>query len=166
MWFRKPDELEHPVELPMDYRKMLAYCILLALGCSSCATPHPGRAPVMAAVQQFVDAMVQRDVNASAEVLVPDGVFVSVRTEDGKRVLRNFSNADYMASLGDRDFDVLERLHHPVVLIEGDVATVWTEYEFFKSGELSHTGQDVFNLIRTDDGWKISGGAYTVVPPD
>ncbi len=115
-------------------------------------------------VQRFFDAMADRDVKTSRQVLLPEGVFVSIRKEDGTRLLRHFTNAAYLERLATRTGDVLERMNDPIVLIEGDVATVWAEYEFLKDGKLSHTGFDAFNLIRTDDGWKITGGAYTVLP--
>ena len=115
-------------------------------------------------VQRFFDAMADRDVKTSRRVLLPEGVFVSIRKEDGTRLLRHFTNAAYLEGLATRTGDVLERMNDPIVLIDGDVATVWAEYEFLKDGKLSHTGFDAFNLIRTDDGWKITGGAYTVLP--
>ena len=30
-------------------------------------------------------------------------------------------------------------------------------------GERSHGGTDAFNLVRTDQGWRIAGGTYSVV---
>ena len=51
----------------------------------------------------------------------------------------------------------------PTVMIDGDVAIVWAPYSFEVDGALSHTGVDVFNLLRTEDGWKVTGGVYSVV---
>ena len=35
-------------------------------------------------------------------------------------------------------------------------------YDFHRDGEFSHCGVDAFTLVRTESGWKISGGVYTV----
>lgn len=49
------------------------------------------------------------------------------------------------------------------MLIEGDAAVVWGRHGFEVDGELSHVGVDAFHLLRTEEGWKVAGGAYSVV---
>jgi len=39
---------------------------------------------------------------------------------------------------------------------------VWAPYDFWIDGKLSHCGTDAFDLIKTEDGWKIAGGVYTL----
>ena len=46
--------------------------------------------------------------------------------------------------------------------VHGLIATVWAPYDFWIDGKLSHCGIDAFDLIKTEDGWKIAGGVYTV----
>ena len=58
----------------------------------------------------------------------------------------------------------LERMWDPTVLIDGDIATVWTRYDFWLDGKFSHGGTDVVVLLRTDDGWKIASFAWTSEP--
>jgi len=48
------------------------------------------------------------------------------------------------------------------VLIHKEIAVVWTKYDFHREGKFSHCGVDAFNLIKTQEGWKISGIFYTV----
>ena len=42
------------------------------------------------------------------------------------------------------------------------IATVWTPYDFWIDGKFSHCGIDAFDLVKTDEGWKIAGGSYTL----
>jgi hypothetical protein len=51
---------------------------------------------------------------------------------------------------------------NPEVRVHGPIASVWTAYDFWVDGKFSHCGVDVFDLVKTAEGWKISGGAYTV----
>lgn len=119
---------------------------------------------VLAVVQAFFDVIETRDAERGAEIALPEAVFTSVRSADGQRVVRHTTTAQFLASLGQGDDQYLEDfVGTPTVLVEGDVATVWTEYFFDINGERSHTGIDAFNLVRTDDGWKLSGAAYSVV---
>jgi len=48
-----------------------------------------------------------------------------------------------------------EPLRKPVVHIDGDLATVWAEYQVRLKGEVSHCGYDSFQLARLDGRWKI-----------
>ena len=48
-----------------------------------------------------------------------------------------------------------ERLLDYKVQIDGNLAHVWTPYEFWLNGEFSHCGANAFTLVKSDDGWKI-----------
>jgi len=48
-----------------------------------------------------------------------------------------------------------ERLMDYKVQIDGNLAHVWTPYEFWVNGEFSHCGANAFTLAKSDDGWKI-----------
>jgi len=50
----------------------------------------------------------------------------------------------------------------PNVLIHKEIAVVWAKYDFHREGKFSHCGVDAFNLVKTPEGWKISGIIYTV----
>ena len=47
------------------------------------------------------------------------------------------------------------------VLTEGNIASVWTPYDFYINGEFSHCGVDLFYLVKEED-WKIAHFGYTV----
>ena len=48
-----------------------------------------------------------------------------------------------------------ERLLSYTVQIDGNLAHVWTPYEFWFNGAFSHCGANAFTLARSNDGWKI-----------
>jgi len=48
-----------------------------------------------------------------------------------------------------------ERLLDYKVQIDGNLAHVWTPYEFWYNGTFSHCGANSFTLAKMDDGWKI-----------
>ena len=50
------------------------------------------------------------------------------------------------------------------VAIDGDIAVVWTPYDFWVGDERRHGGIDIFNLLRTDDGWKVASVTWTSAP--
>lgn len=57
----------------------------------------------------------------------------------------------------------LERMWDPTVLVDGDLAMVWTPYDFWIGDQFSHCGTDVFTIMRTAEGWRLAAIAYNVV---
>ena len=50
-----------------------------------------------------------------------------------------------------------ERIYDVKIQVDGPLATAWTPYKFYFGENFSHCGVNAFTLIKTDDGWKISG---------
>lgn len=152
-------------------RGRLLSSLSLAVAVSACVgTPvadRPGRSDeekaVLAAVQQFFDTMHTRDVAGARSVLDDQGAFVSVRwSDDGTRTVRRSPNAAYLDGLAAGQATNLERMWNAEVRVHGPIAVVWTPYDFHVDGTFSHCGIDAFQLLRTDAGWTITGGTYTV----
>jgi acetyl esterase/lipase len=118
------------------------------------------RDAVLAAVQKFFDTMTSKNVEEAKRVLMADGRFVSVR--DDRPEPRSSTIQSYLDGLATRKQDYRERMWEPEVRIHGAIATVWTRYDFWVDGKFSHCGVDAFDLVKTLEGWKISGGVYTV----
>jgi len=117
---------------------------------------------VLKAVQVFFDTMAARDVEGARAVLQPQGRFHAMRIRDGKPDVRAFSNEEYFADLLASKQKMRERTWNPDVSVHGLIATFRAPYDFWIDGKLSHCGVDAFDLIKTEDGWKIAGGVYTV----
>jgi ketosteroid isomerase-like protein len=139
----------------------LALASVLLTGCAGNGSDHQA---IRSLSQDFFDAMEQRDVEMASRLVIPEGVFVHVRSIDGQREIRSSSNAAWLERLGGREKEVHEAFtESPFILVEGDIATLWAAYEFEVDGHLSHTGIDAINFVRTEDGWRIAGGVYSVI---
>jgi len=75
---------------------------------------------------------------------------------------QSFTNEEYVARLQQSKRTSRERIWNPELRVHGLIATVWAPYDFWVDGKYSHCGVDVFDLIKTDEGWKIAGGAFTM----
>lgn len=128
--------------------------ILFAFGQSS-----NDREAVLKAVQAFFDTMTAKDVDGARDILVPQGRFHAMRAGAEPRSL---SNEEYLAQLQASKQTMRERIWNPEVRVHGPIATMWAPYDFWIDGKFSHCGIDAFDLIKTDKGWKIAGGTYTI----
>lgn len=138
-------------------------CLLCVFLCSTAsAQPAPERDAVLEVVQAFFDTMTARDVDGARKILQPQGRFHATRLRDGKPVIRAFSNEEYFADLQSAKTRMQERIWSPEVRIHGTIASVWAPYDFWIDGKFSHCGVDAFDLIKTEDGWKLAGGVYTL----
>jgi hypothetical protein len=48
-----------------------------------------------------------------------------------------------------------EPIRNPVVQINGDLATVWAEYQVRREGRVTHCGYDAFHLVRKQGRWRV-----------
>ena len=117
---------------------------------------------VLASVQIFFDTMASRDVEGARRVLMPEVRIFTARDQDGQPAVRASAGEDYLKGLGAGKQANRERIWNPEVRVHGPIASVWTPYDFWVDRKFSHCGIDVFDLVKTAEGWKISGLSYTV----
>jgi hypothetical protein len=120
------------------------------------------KSAVLATVQQFFDTMTTRDVEGARRVLMAEARMFSVRDQNGQSVARASAAENYLKGLAEGKQANRERMWDPEVRIHGGIASVWTPYDFWTDGKFSHCGVDIFDLVKTADGWKIAAVTYTV----
>ncbi|HWA17260.1 MAG TPA: hypothetical protein VG817_12560 [Gemmatimonadales bacterium] len=113
---------------------------------------------VLAALDRFFEGMTGRDTVLSRAVMLPGARFY-VPLEGRTRIQ---SDTAYIASLTKGTSRLVERIRNPTVLIRGDLAEVWTWYEFLIDDKRSHCGVDSFTFLRTESGWRMATAAYTI----
>lgn len=125
---------------------------------SSGSSASPEAREVVQVVTRMFDAMRARDTAAFRSVLDSGAVLLSVgRTREGTPVVRRESMDDFVKGIAGAPAGKLldERIYDPEVRIDGGLATVWTEYDFYLGDSFSHCGVDAFMLARLADGWKV-----------
>lgn len=121
---------------------------------------------VLAVIDEFFAAMTARDVERMAAVISEDGRIYGYReSADGLRIIRP-SHAAYLEGLAQQEAVPVERYWEPTVLIHGRLATVWTPYDFHSDGQFSHCGINNFSLLKTGDGWVITGVVFSIETED
>ena len=138
-------------------------CALMVLASARAHAQDPDRARVLAAVQSFFDSMEKADAELAKKILMPEARFFSAAERDRKMTIRPSTGDAFVASFSNPNRGkALERMWDPEVRVQGSIAQVWTRYDFHNNGAFSHCGIDAFNLVKTDDGWKIASAMWTV----
>jgi len=138
-----------------------ASALALLPACATTSSPalrapgDPDREAVLAVIERSFEAIAAQGEEGAGmwqDLLLERGIMTSVAAQDGVPVARSRTFAEH-----------LERMWDATVLVEGDIAVVWTPYDFWLGGEFSHGGIDAATLVRTADGWKIAAFAWSVV---
>ena len=121
-------------------------------------------AEILHSVDEFLRGLNEKDPAVIGAVSTKDGLLASHRIREGKDVVRFLTFAEDLATINEGDDTFREVYWEPTVLVRGNIAVVWAEYSFDLNGKRSHCGIDVFNLIKIEGAWKVTGIQYTVEP--
>lgn len=77
--------------------------------------------------------------------------------KEGKDQLVDGKISEFLKAIATRPSDQIweERLLSYYIQIDGNLAHVWTPYEFWYNNNFSHCGANAFTLGKTEAGWKI-----------
>ena len=121
---------------------------------------------VIAVIDRFFAAMKTRDAATMRTLMTEDGILYGYReTADGLRISRPTHQA-YLENLASGTGVPVERYWDPTVMIHDRLATVWTLYDFHNDGVFSHCGLNNFSLLKSDDGWVITGVVFSIRTED
>lgn len=70
--------------------------------------------------------------------------------------VKNENINDFVLSISKAEKQTLdERIKFSNILIDGNLASVWTPYQFYYKGQFSHCGVNSFQLVKSNNEWKI-----------
>ena len=140
--------------------------LLLLVPASLFAQSAQEKKAVLQVVQQLFDAMATQDTLAAQQTLMPDGQIYAVQQKGDSVRVGKRANSLFVRNLANKDRVIEERMREKEVNVQihKQVAMVWAPYDLWINKKFSHCGVDIFTLIKTDTGWKISSLAYTIEP--
>lgn len=112
---------------------------------------------VKATINMLFDGMRNADTTMLRNAFAAKNTLETIaKTKDGKFAVRTESLANFIKSIGTphpEKYD--ERIVFTKILIDANLASVWTDYKFYVGDKFSHCGVNSFQLFKGDDGWKI-----------
>jgi hypothetical protein len=141
-------------------RVLLIACTTLALGVSTLAAQRP-EDEVLKTVKSLFDGMRAKDTALMRSLFHADARLMSASTREGAPRISVDPLSGWLQSVGGAKELLDERLSDTEVRVDGNLAMVWTPYDFFVGTRHNHCGVDVFILGKTAEGWKILDVADT-----
>lgn len=143
------------------HETMIAISLLLVAPAAATAQ-STDEAAIIATIERLFEALRTADTASFRAAHHPGARIVITDTRpNGEPSAQPIPLDDFVALLAGAADKLDEQIYEPEVRIDGDIATVWTRYDFNVNGSLDHCGFDSFHLARMSSGWKITQGADT-----
>ena len=153
------------MEFPSVFHSKVRWLSCAWLGLIACSSPpaHPSESEVLATIEKCFDGMAEHDALKLADVMLPEACITRIAYAGSMDVqVVSITGATFIEELAGKSVEFRERIWDAQVLMGESIATVRAPYDFHVGSEYSHCGVDHFTLVRTGQGWKIQGIAYTV----
>jgi hypothetical protein len=113
---------------------------------------------VKATINRLFEGMKKADTMVLKSAFTDDPILHTVATNKKKKVyVRVEKFNDFVKITGQqKEGEADERIQFETIRIDGPLAMVWAPYEFYYKGKFRHCGVNSFQLVRLEDGWKIT----------
>ena len=112
---------------------------------------------IKSVIQTFFTAMHNSDTTLLKQTCTNSPLFQTVTQDKAgnwKVLSQPFSSILEFVGLQHKD-KYEEKISFQSILIEPNLASVWTPYTFFINDQISHCGINSFQLVKLDSTWKI-----------
>lgn len=139
--------------------KALVFAFATALSATSLLA-QSGDDPA-ATVKAMFAGMSAKDTSAIRATLHPVVRLFGTATVNGAPAYRAGTMDGWVRGAGRATSNNEERTFDHQTRIDGNLATVWTPYEFYREGNFSHCGIDAYQLVKLGGKWLIISASDT-----
>lgn len=109
-------------------------------------------------IDTFFEGFHKGDTILMKSIMAEDMIMQTAFSDkEGNNMIKNDSASGLLIAIANRPESQKwdERLEDYIVQIDGNLAHVWTPYQFWFNDTFSHCGANAFTLAKLNDGWKI-----------
>lgn len=116
-------------------------------------------AAVKTLVDDFFTGLELKDSVKLKSILSMNGHFyATIKDKDAIK----FSHRKWLDQITSDTSSLKERYWHTEIKVNKTIATVWTDYDFYRNGKFSHCGTNLMNLVKQKNGWQVADAYFTV----
>jgi hypothetical protein len=113
---------------------------------------------IKSAISQFFEGMKKTDTSLIRAVIFSGARLETVlRDKQGNTTVRSENFDNFLKMIAKPHTEVYdERISFSSILVDDNLATAWTPYQFYIGDKFSHQGVNAFQLVKTREGnWMI-----------
>lgn len=141
----------------MKYPRILLIMTLFASTVSLHAQQNIEEEAIKKTINQLFDGMRKSDSTLTRSAFSQGAILQTIaKTKEGKSVVKSSDLNLFIASITKPHPEIYdERITFTKILIDANLASVWTDYKFYIGDKFSHCGVNSFQLVKTEKDWKI-----------
>ena len=107
-------------------------------------------------IENMFIAMKTSDTILLKSCFTTNAVVQTIQSSEAGAVLKESSVQSFLNSVGKQPVGALdERIIFDKILLNKELASVWTPYQLYVKDKYIHQGVNSFQVVRTKEGWKI-----------
>ena len=132
-------------------------CFVILTFVSTSAFAQTEEDDVKKTIGNLFEGMKTSDTVLMRSAFSPSAIMQTiVKNKEGKVSVRTDAVDGFITSIGKPHKEIYdERIVFDVVKIDGDLAIVWTPYQFYLDDKFLHCGVNSFQLVKLNGEWKI-----------
>lgn len=134
-----------------------AFLFLLLANTASFAQKTNEEDAIKATINLLFDGMRNSDTTMIRKAFADKNTMQTIaKTKDGKSAVKTESIDNFIKSIAkphSEKYD--ERITFTKILVDANLASVWTDYKFYIGDKFSHCGVNSFQLFKDEEVWKI-----------
>jgi hypothetical protein len=138
--------------------KIITFLILFIFSNTIIAQEKQEEIPIKTVIKTFFKGLHKGDRAIISNTLHKEIKIQTTSTnKEGEQILQTDSKIKLLTSMANKkpEHIYLEKLLSFDIKIDGNLASVWTPYEFYFNGKFSHCGANSFQLFNNNGKWEI-----------
>ena len=138
-------------------KKIILLLLLITSGfVGSAQSINPESEAVKTVINHLFQGMRKGDCSLVSSTFSKGMILQSIAERKGNIEVRNEEPNGFLKAVGTPHKEIWdERITFDNILIDGNLASVWTSYQFYLGNKFSHCGVNSFQLVKGAEGWKI-----------
>lgn len=139
-------------------KKLILIILVVASTISIHAQKSAEKDEIKKVIETFFEGLHKGDSTLMKSTLhVNLNVQTTGNNREGKSFLHTSSRKELLENIARKkpEDTYLEKLLSYDIKIDGNLASVWTPYEFYYNGKFSHCGANSFQLYKNNGNWEI-----------
>ena len=138
--------------------RFITFLVAIVFSITITAQEKTEKESIKNVINTFFDGLHKGDSSIIKKTIHKDiKIQTTATNREGKKLLRTETKAQLLKNIASKKPDAvyLEKILSFDIKIDGNLASVWTPYEFYYNGKFSHCGANSFQLFNNNGKWEI-----------